>query len=86
MLSNRLQVRILSGVQKKIKDISKDTIREFALKEKIKELQHKMAEEDFTERMVTVINNQETLREYDRLHHGIDKEMNIETCDIDFEI
>ena len=67
-------------------DIPKDKIREFTLKEKIKELQRKMAEEDFTERMVTVINNQEILKEYDRLQHGIDKEMNIETYDIDFEI
>ena len=71
---------------KKIKDIPKDKIREFALKEKIKELQNKMVEEDFIERMVTVINNQETLKEYDRLQHGIDKEMNIKTYDIDFEI
>ena len=45
-----------------------------------------MTEEDFTERMVTVINNQEVLKEYDRLQHGIDKEMNIKTYDIDFEI
>ena len=71
---------------KKIEDIPKDKIREFTLKEKIKELQNKMTEEDFTERVVTVINNQETLKEYDRLQHGIDKEINIETYDIDFEI
>ena len=71
---------------KKIEDISKDTKKEFALKEKIKELQNKMTEEDFTERMVTVINNQEIFKEYDRLQHGIDKEINIETYDIDFEI
>ena len=71
---------------KKIEDISKDTIKEFTLKEKIKELQNKMVEEDYTERMVTVINNQETLKEYDRLQHGIDKEINIKTYDIDFEI
>ena len=46
-----------------------------------------MVEEDFIERMVTVINNQEILKEYDRLQHGIDdKEINIETYDIDFEI
>ena len=48
---------------------------------------NKIAEEDFVERMVTVINNQEILKEYYRLQHRInDKEMNIETYDIDFEI